>query len=67
MELLFTLTHPELIHKVICDMVTLPRCKSTIKSVDQLPADETADNTVGTTGGNCITCVGIVCYYYTLL
>ncbi|XP_065888743.1 beta-arrestin-2-like isoform X2 [Dysidea avara] len=51
MELPFTLTHPEPEHKVICGMVTLPRRKSTIKSVDQQPVDDPADSTVGATGG----------------
>lgn len=51
MELLFTLT------QVICDMATLLRWKSTTKRVDQQPADGPADNTVGTTGDNCTTCV----------
>ena len=44
--------------KVFLDMVTLLRCKSTIKSIDQQPADDPADST---TGGNCTTCVGVVC------
>ena len=43
--------------KVFLDMVTLLRCKSTIKSIDQQPADDPADST---TGGNCTTCVGVV-------
>ena len=60
MELPFTLTHPEPEHKVICGMVTLPRRKSTIKSVDQQPVDDPADSTVGATGGNCTTHVGVV-------
>ena len=51
MELPFTLTHAEPVHKVICGMVTLPRRKSTITSIDQQPADDPADSTVGATGG----------------
>ena len=47
MELLFTLTHPELVHKAICDIVNLLRCKSTIRNVDQQPVDDPAGSTLG--------------------
>jgi len=53
MELPFTLTHPEPEQKVICGMVTLPRRRSTIPSVDQSTADDNnTDQTIDATTGS---------------